>query len=284
MLTPRVDAASFVWKRFGAGPGVGVLKATGGRAVVAVSLTPAAQALEVRFGGAGPPWWPPVVSREGGWGSRPHRACLYCACARVSRSCCAAFDATRGAVLMLQRATSSTKKRFFDGHPELHEGRHASLRFWLGAYLTSLSVALPLFVSAASSLANAFNIAVECAEDVFDSTTIKHKKDDDAFIPKDILPATPSPKGGARALGHAASVVSETSCGRGRVAAAAHPLGQAPRRFYPLRVWRPRAWPLRAFFEVGTSGETSTLTVHGTDAALQAATTKQPRAPRRRRH
>ena len=111
MLTPRVDAASFVWKRFGAGPeAVGVLKALEAVAVVVVSLTPAAQALEVRFGGAGAA----VVAAccvSGGWlgiAAAPSMSLLYVLV--FLRSCCAALYDPAARSLCFQRATSSNQK------------------------------------------------------------------------------------------------------------------------------------------------------------------------------
>lgn len=243
LCTPRVDAASFVWKRFGAGPeAVGVLKALEAVAVVVVSLTPASQALQFRFGGAGAA----VVAAgcvSGGWlgiAAAPTMTVFYILV--FLRSCCAALYDPAARSLCFQRATSSSQKSgSLMGIQNSMKGATQVFGSWLGAYLTSLSVALPLFVSAAASVANAFNIAVECAEDVFDSSAA-HKKDDDVHTPPDapVRPDTPpqSPK----------LLVAEAVSPLPRIPSGKYFLGDA--------YAEAEAWPLRAFFEVGKGGGT----------------------------
>eukprot|EP00629_Pelagomonadales_sp_RCC1024_P006057 CAMPEP_0119279246 /NCGR_PEP_ID=MMETSP1329-20130426/20450_1 /TAXON_ID=114041 /ORGANISM="Genus nov. species nov., Strain RCC1024" /LENGTH=471 /DNA_ID=CAMNT_0007279783 /DNA_START=236 /DNA_END=1648 /DNA_ORIENTATION=- len=173
MLTPRVDAARFVQKRFGEGPeAVGVLKALEAVAVVAVSFTPASRHLERAFGSSGAAVVAAVCVAFGwlGISMAPGMPVLYVVV--FLRAGCAALYDPAARSLCFQRAKRANTRK---GGPKTGSlmGLQQSLKgatqvfgSWLGAYVTSLSVALPLFVSAAASLANAAVIAVECVDDV----------------------------------------------------------------------------------------------------------------------
>ena len=170
MVTPRVDAASFVWTRFGEGPeAVGVLKALEAVAVGVVSLTPFPRMLFDRFGEVGTAVVTSVAIAFG-WlaiAAAPSMAVLYCTV--FARAACAAVYDPASRSLIFQRArdleADGHKTGSLVGLQQSLKGATQVFGSWLGAYVTSLSVSLPLFVSAATSVANALVIAVECDDE-----------------------------------------------------------------------------------------------------------------------
>merc|ERR1712091_286385 len=98
-------------------------------------------------------------------------AVLYCTV--FARAACAAVYDPASRSLIFQRArdleADGHKTGSLVGLQQSLKGATQVFGSWLGAYVTSLSVTLPLFASAAASLANAAVIALECADDVFDA-------------------------------------------------------------------------------------------------------------------
>ena len=128
-------------------------------------------------------------------------------------------------------------------------------------------------MSAASSLANAFNIAVECAEDVFDSHDDQAQEgrrrvhSQGRAAVDAVAERRPRVRSGTPPASPKALVVAEAVSPLPRI-----PSGK-PSTFLPTASVEAEAWPLRAFFEVGTSG--------GKRARLLCTGPTQPYKPRR---
>merc|ERR1712091_88030 len=94
-------------------------------------------------------------------------AVLYCTV--FARAACAAVYDPASRSLIFQRArdleADGHKTGSLVGLQQSLKGATQVFGSWLGAYVTSLSVSLPLFVSAATSVANALVIAVECDDE-----------------------------------------------------------------------------------------------------------------------
>ncbi|KAJ1447757.1 hypothetical protein M885DRAFT_178933 [Pelagophyceae sp. CCMP2097] len=169
LLTPRVDAAAFVSKRFGEGPeAVGVLKALEAVCVVLVSLTPALQAKLVdTFGESGAAVAAAAAVAVGwlGIAAAPSMRALYVLVA--ARSAFAALYDPAARSLVWARARDTAKRTdattgSLVGLQQSLKGASQVFGSWLGAYVTSLSVALPLGISAAMMFCNAGVILYEC--------------------------------------------------------------------------------------------------------------------------
>lgn len=163
LLTPRVDAAAFVSKQFGAGPeAVGSLKAVEAVAVVTVSLvgggrwlsetssTAALAALLVSLG------WLSVAAA-------PSMFALYPLV--LMRGLFAAVYDPIARSIVFARAKRHEHSGSFVGLQQSLKGASQVSSAWLGAYLASIDVSLPLAVSALCSLANAAAFALDAANE-----------------------------------------------------------------------------------------------------------------------
>lgn len=159
VVTPRVDAAAFVRVRFGRGPeAVGFLKALEAVAVVCVSLSPLPRRINDRLGDRGA-----AVAAAAcvalGWlviAAAPSMRALYGLVA-LRATFAALYDpAARSLVFNAQAGHKHGGSLV--GLQQSLKGATQVFSSWLGAYLTSISVAAPLGLSAITMCLNALVI------------------------------------------------------------------------------------------------------------------------------
>lgn len=179
LLTPRVDAHAFVSKKFGAGPDdVGSLKAVEAVAVVVATFY------------VQPKWWSKQFRGENaavaasllvsvGWigiALAPSMAALYPLVA-LRAVFSALYDPAARSIVFARKGNKSNKnpRGSMVGFHQCLKGATQVSSAWLGAFLTSLSVEIPLGASAIASVANAAAIAIYSPSDHADGIPPRNK-------------------------------------------------------------------------------------------------------------